>query len=433
MPPDPPKPYGPSPTPLPGKTATGPGKVKVIPVIPIGKVIRIEARQTGTLSVKSSAQKLPDNTLTPSTSNSQDLTANPPVVLLTGSDILQLTAITDPPGMLVTWEVAANQCSSAAPGCDPKQGSQTIVDRDKTGSFSVSAKLNSTTVFWNFVLVGISVDTSSSTSAAGPASGYVDLGSNPKRLGPNDSFDSVTFTGVSSGLFNFGQHAWSASVTANLTGGGPSGDLGCDQISVQILQNLAIVFTCGDYDTQIAISNAPARLLDTASGSSSGWSGPTIGGGVVAGTGQVVMGSPFIWSPNMLKVVNSGPRQWVLQTGDSPAVSFKNRSPKGEKLQRIRLAMEFRTALAAFSKNSINSIAVYADTVWQAVFTGDVSVHSTGEWSSDGAGTNIKQAWSPIKDSSGVVGTTAWNAMLEIFKPYAADMTNADPSYIAKP
>jgi hypothetical protein len=415
---------------LPGKAL--PGKGKVIPVIPIGKVIRIEAKQTGTLSYRSSANKLPDNTLTPSTSNSLDLTANPPVVLLTGSDIVQLTAITDPPGMFVTWTVTANQSSSAPPDCDPKQGSQTILNRDKTGSFAVSAKLNNTVVVWNFVLVGVSVD-ASSASTPGPASGYLDLGSNPKRLGPNDSFDAVKYTGVSSGLFNFGQHAWSAMVTANLTGGGPNGDLGCDQISVQVLQNMVMMFTCGDYDTQIAISKAPSSLLDTSKGSPDGWSGPAVGAGLARATGQALKYSPFYWAPTMLKVLSSSPRQWVLQVGDSPSVAFPTRSPKGEKLQRIRLGTEFRAALAAFSKNSINSIAVYADTVWQAVYTGDVSVSGTGEWSSDGAGTNIKQAWSPITDANGLVGTTAWNARMEIFPPFAAESSGDDPDYIAKP
>jgi hypothetical protein len=86
--PNSPNPFGPSFTPLPGKPL---GKGKAIPLIPIGKVIRIEARQTATLSYRSSANKLSDNALTPSTSNSLDLTANPPVVLLTGSDIVQLS------------------------------------------------------------------------------------------------------------------------------------------------------------------------------------------------------------------------------------------------------------------------------------------------------------------------------------------------------
>jgi outer membrane protein OmpA-like peptidoglycan-associated protein len=401
------------------------------PPPPVPKVVRIEGRQIGTHSLRLPSNKLGDNTLRASTSSDQDLNTNKPVVLLKGSEFLQLTAITDPPGASVVWEITQNQTTQPIPDFDPKSGPEIEVKTDKVGSFAVAARLNGSVVFWNLVLVGIEIDTSSTSE--GRNTGYVDLGSTPSRLGANDSFDKATFTGVSSGEFVFGKHAWSAQVTAKLTGGGPTGDLGCDRISVQILQNLVVDNVVGEYDTQLAMSNAGFRLLDTAKGSPEGWDGPSLGSGLIQGRPpRIGQKSPFLWPPGMFKVVSSGPRATVLQVGDSPAVAFKTRSPKNEKLQRIRGSTEFRSALAAFSKDSINSISVYADTVWLADYTGSVEISGNGEWSSKGAGTKIKQPWASFKDSNGVVGTKAWNALLEIFDPYATEKTNEDHVFIAK-
>jgi outer membrane protein OmpA-like peptidoglycan-associated protein len=398
---------------------------------PVPKVIRIEGIQLGTPSLRTPSRKLAINNLRSSTSSDQDLKTNKPVVLLKGSEALRLTAITDPPGMGVTWEITQNETTQPAPDFNPKQGPDTEVKTGKVGSFAVAARLNGSVVFWNLVLVGIEIDGSSTSE--GRNGGYVDLGTTPSRLGANDAFDKSRFTGVSSGEFVFGKHAWSAQVKANLTGGGPTGDLGCDQISIQILQNLEADNVVGEYETQLAVSNAGFRLLDTAIGSPDDWDGPFIGQGLVQRpTPRVLKKSPFLWPPGMVKVVSRDLRSCVLQAGDSPAVAFKTRSPKSEKLQRIRGSTEFRSALAAFSKDSINSISVYADTVWLADYTGGVEVSPNGEWSSKGAGTKIKQPWTPFKDGNGVVGTMAWNALMEIFDPYATEKTNEDKVFIAK-
>ena len=397
---------------------------------PVPKVIRIEALQLGTPSLRTPSRKLDTNTLRPSTSSDQDLKANKPVVLLKGSEALRLTAITDPPGMSVTWEITQNETTQPVPDFNPKAGSQTEVKTDKVGSFAVAARLNGSVVFWNLVLVGVEIDASSTSE--GRNGGYADLGSSPGRLGPNDAFEKSTFTGVSSGEFAFGKHAWFAQVKANLTGGGSTGDLGCDQISVQILQNLEADNVVGEYDTELALSDAGFRLLDTAPGSPDDWDGPAIGIGFVPALRKSLKKSPFLWPPKMFKVVSQNLRSCVLQAGDSPAVAFETRSKKNEKLQRIRGSIEFRTALAAFSKDSINSISVYADTVWLADYTGDVDVSPNGVWSSKGAGTKIKQAWAPFKDANGVVGTMAWNANMEIFDPYATEKTNEPKKFITK-
>ena len=61
-----------------------------------------------------------------------------------------------------------------------------------------------------------------------------------------DKFDNTILTAVASPRQRqFGKHPWASEVRITLKGGGPTGDLGCDQVVVQILLQV-VTDTRGD-------------------------------------------------------------------------------------------------------------------------------------------------------------------------------------------
>jgi hypothetical protein len=415
------------------------------PVVP--KVIKIEARQVGTSSLNGK-QKLPviqgGASLPSSTSNSSDLNANPPGIVVRGSHPVLLKATTDPPGQLVTWLVTPNQSAGPAPPINPAQtvgDLEAQVETSATGSFSVQATAGSSSVIWNLVLVGVDVDQNSNIVIQN--SGLQDFnqsisgpdGKKGSGLLPGDSFDPTTLTAVASGKFEFGKHAWSSEVHVTLKGGGASGTLGCDQVEVQILQNLVADNTAGEYTTKIAFTDigTPARLLDAPAGSAPGYDGPAVASGLNRATGQILVQSPFVFTDGMFQLAKNDPTDRILRIGDSPSTGYNNHI-ETEKLSRIRGTVEFRTAVASFSKQSPNCIVVHGDAVWRVDYTGDVSISSgTGEWSKDTAQVIRVQKWQPIVSSSGVQGTDAGNALMEVFPPLASEITSNPKKVIPKP
>lgn len=405
------------------------------------KILKIEAKQSGTHSRRNSQRQLPPTTLTPSTSGEKDMGKNPPVVVVRGSHKIALEAITEPPGQVVQWEITPNQSSGAPPDLSSQQAPNIVISTDKTGSFSVTAKLGSTSIIWNFILVEVEVDLNSATTARQNLTDLNEFIKTPEGkktvgLGVGDTYDPTKMTGVASGTFEFGKHAWSSEVKVKLKGGGTAGDLGCDKVRVRFLQNISEIRTVGEYKTKLAVEDTLPPLLDAPGGSESGYDGPVVGAGLSAETKQVIAQSPFLHSTGMFQVVKNNPTERIFQVGDSPAVGFNTREQKinDEKLERIRGKLEFRIAVASFSADSVNSIVVHADAIWHVDYTGDVSISSgIGKWSSDGAEVKTDQEWKAIRDSLGNQGTTAFNALFEIFPPLAAKELAKEKKFIDKP
>jgi hypothetical protein len=407
----------------------------------VATVVQINARQVGSLGTNPPKKQLPHFTPLPplpaSTSPSSDLIANPPVVLIRGSHPVRLTADTNPPGQVVTWQVIPNQSPGPAPNIDPKQtlGNGTIeaeLSTAATGSFSVQAQVGSSVVIWNLVLVGVDIDPASPITLL--QSGFQDFnksitgpdGRKGSGLLPTDSFDPSVVTAVATGKFEFGKHAWSSEVRVSLKGGGTSGTLGCDQVEVQILQNMVADNSAGVYQTQIAFPDlgTPANLLDTGAGSPPGYAGPPVAFVVDPATKLAQPQSPFLFSTGMFQLVKNDPAARILKVGDSPSVGYATKL-SGEPLTLIRGTSEFRTAVASFSKHSKNSIVAHADTVWRVDYTGDVSVNSgIGEWSKTSAQVIKVQGWQPITSLNGVQGNDVGSSLLEIFPPRAAEFND---------
>jgi hypothetical protein len=412
----------------------------------VRKVLKIEARQVGTASVNNKNKKLPlppgTDDLPPSTSSNADLAANKPVVLVRGSHTVFLKAITDPPNQVVNWQVVPNQSSGQPPDIDPKQSFgdfEAQLSTSSTGSFSVKAELDASVVIWNLVLVEVTVDPKSKVVAL--QTGLQDFNvsiSGPDGLKGSGSlpgeFDKLSSTGVASGKFEFGKHAWSSEVRVTLKGGGPSGDLGCDQVVVQFLQNILSDTTVAEYETKIGFHDFanPARFLDVPGGSPPDYDGPVIAVGVDRKTFRPVKQSPFMFTEGMFQLVKNDPTSRVMRVGDSPASGCITRE-NNEKLKRIRGNVEFRTAVVSFSKHNINSMVAHADAIWRVDYTGDVSVSNVGEWSKTTANVQRVQDWQDIKSSSGNPGTDAANALLEVFPPRAVEKTGEPRKVISKP
>ena len=430
-------------------------KAKSAPTV--AKIVRIEGTQAATRTLQNRKPSLPlvDNKLPSSSSQEIDLSANKPAILVRGSRPFFLKAITEPPGQVVSWEIVANQSAGPVPELDPKQtigldekdpesGTQTEVKTDKVGSFAAIAKVGSSSVIWNFVLVGVEVDPASTFTVRNE--GLMDVnefintpeGKKAVGLGVGEKYDPTKMAGVASGFFQFGKHAWSSEVRVTLKGGGTGGTLGCDQVIVQILQNIDADNTRGLYTTKIAFTDSIFPLLDAPAGSPEGYDGPVVAVGVVRRGSQFVTVNqcPFIHSEGMFKLTKNDPTARVLAVGDSPAIGF-NTEESGERLNRIDREMRFRVGLVSFSKDSKNAIVAHAELSWQVDYTGKVEVKNLiGKWSKDGAEvkvTNVPSTWKPILSSSGVQGTDAGNALFEIFPPRAIDETNKAKKVINKP
>lgn len=416
------------------------------------EVVRIDARLNATGSLRAllarpPGPQPPPAMLASSRSRATDMNQNPPVVIVRGSRPVFLTAATNPPGQLVTWQVAPNQTSRPPPTLDTQQtfgDSPVQLSTDTTGSFSVTAAIGPSAVVWNVILVGVDLDPATPAPVVRPA-GLIDLndflatpeGKKTFGLGVGDTYDPTVFCGASSGQFAFGNHAFSSEVRVRLRGGGTAEDLGCDKVAVHVLQNLTDDRVAAEYSTQIAFTDniAPVSypVTDSSPGSPPGYNGPTIG--IVLIKGAPVPQSPFLHSAGMFRVVASAPTARTLELGDSPAAAFRTREPRsGEQLTRLRGDKRFRVAVASFSTDAAPEIVVHADLRWLVDYTGDVSVSSgIGRWTAAGADVKVVQNWTPIRSSSGVDGTDAMNALLEVSKPLAIALQDAAKTVIPKP
>ncbi len=414
----------------------------------LGKILRITGKQPGTHGVRSKTQHLGDNQLSASASSDMDLNTNKPVILLRGSRSVFLCAVTDPPGQIVDWDVVPNQSASAPPDFAPKNtiggddknpdsGTWLEIQTNQVGSFAAVAKLNGASMIWNFVLVGVEIDTASTSVVNN--NGFMDLnkflntpeGKKWIGTGMDKTYDPTKKTGVVSGVFEFGKFAWSSLVKVHLKGGGPSGTLGCDQIQVHIIQNLHHDHVRGIYETKLAYREFAEPTLDTSQGSPPNYFGPVVGVGLV--DNRPIPQCPFIHAAGMIRLNKNDPAFREIEVGDSPGTGF-NTTESGENLKKIDKDEMYRVGLVSFSNHSKNSIVAHADLFWKVDYTGKVSVDSLiGAWSNSTAKVEIVYAWKPILSSSGVQGDDAGDARFEIFPPLAAKTSNESIKIIDLP
>jgi hypothetical protein len=234
-------------------------------------------------------------------------------------------------------------------------------------------------------------------------------------LAPGATFDPSVLTAVATGKYAFGKHAWTSDVQISLKGGGPIGDLGCDQVVVQVVQNVVWDNVIGEYGTKIAKSVLAERFrtLDTGEGVPRGYDGPDVG--------SPARQCPFLFTPGIFQIAKNDPTARILRVGDSPGVGFKTKEG-GEPLNQIRGLARFRDAVVSFSKHAKNSIVAHAVAEWDVDFTGNVAVsNGIGQWSRTSANVANVQGWQPTTPAT---GTDVSQALLEIFPPRAAEFND---------
>jgi type VI secretion system secreted protein VgrG len=344
-------------------------------------ITQITAKVPGTKGKRDATKKRPDDTLTASSSSSESLSANAPVVLVRGCHEVTLGSVTTPPNQPVSWSIKPNENSESAPTLTPTDGGKSAtLKTDKAGSFSVIGELGACKVVWNVVFAWVKVDVSTSTITKRKK--FADSGFDP---------DSCNFK---SGAFSAGNYAWEGKVKLQVLGGGKDQKLGIDKVKIKILQNGITDSLTGNYDgggTCLEIPPDGTPILDANDGS------------------QV-----FVYLSTSGKVTpNSGTdRTWW--TGDSPAGSFlKDHHNSGKPLKSISGVNAFDTAVASVSDDAPNSILVHAEAKWTADFSG--SVAANGTYTPTTAAVTGDSKFALISDATG--GQDACDAGFETFEP----------------
>ena len=104
----------------------------------------------------------------------------------------------------------------------------------------------------------------------------------------------------------------------------------------------------------------------------------------------------------MFLLTKNKPRSRVIRVGAFRRPGSGTTRPESN-CSGLRGALEFRTVVASFSKQSRDSIVAHADAVWKVDYSGEVTVDkAVGEWRKTGAKVIKVQGWQPIRSSSGV-------------------------------
>ncbi len=401
---------------------------KVAPTI----VKSIKASIRGTFSTRTSLTKtLGVKSLSSSSSNAS--TPIDAVVLVRCDAELELEAVTEPPGQSVNWAVVPNQSSATPPAITPiLGGTKANLKFDKAGSFSASATIGSSTILWNFVVVGLTVDVANAKINTRDTfvDGGIFLKTHPNPQGfnlPKDFFAAFV------GEFAFGKHAWDSEVTVKYTGGGPKGDVGLAKVTPFYSQNITSSDVRGKYDGGAKGFNHlrqdltfDKKILDVGGPAGSG-PGPQVGI-TTQGTPQW----PVTTAPGMVNVSPLDPatNSRVIKMGDSPASGafekqIRNRSTlKTQNITHIEGFTKFLAAIVSFSEDAPNVVVVHAVSEWLADYQGHIEFPFAGDdhYVKDFAHMTIVNKWSEVGPATG--GMDAGNAGFEIFGPLATTVSN---------
>lgn len=401
---------------------------KVAPTV----VKSINATLRGTFSTRT---PLPKSLGVRSLASSSSSVSTPidAVVLVRCDAEAELEAVTEPPGQSVTWAVVANQSSATPPAITPiLGGTKANLKLDKAGSFSASATIGSSTILWNFVVVGLTVDVANAKINTRDTfvDGGIFLKTHPNPQGfnlPKDFFSAFV------GEFAFGKHAWDSEVTVKYAGGGPKGDVGLAKITPFYSQNITSSDVRGKYDGGAKGFNHlkqdltfDKRILDVGGPAGSG-PGPQIGI-TTQGTPQW----PVTTAPGMVNVSPLDPatNSRVVKMGDSPASGafqkqIRNLSTlKTQEITHIEGFTKFLAAIVSFSEDAPNLVVVHAVSEWLADYQGHVEFPFVGDphYVKDFGHMSIVSKWSEVGPATG--GMDAGNAGFEIFGPLATTVSN---------
>jgi hypothetical protein len=311
-------------------------------------------------------------------------------------------------------------------------GTKANLKLDKAGSFSASATIGSSTILWNFVVVGLTVDVANAKINTRDTfvDGGIFLKTHPNPQGfnlPKDFFAAFV------GEFAFGKHAWDSEVTVKYTGGGPKGDVGLAKVTPFYSQNITSSDVRGKYDGGAKGFNhlrqdltIDKKILDVGGPAGSG-PGPQVGI-TTLGTPQW----PVTTSPGMVIVSPLDPatNSRVIKMGDSPASgAFEKqvRNPstlKTQQITHIEGFTKFLAAIVSFSEDVPNVVVVHAVSEWLADYQGHIEFPFAGDdhYVKDFAHMSIVNKWSEVGPATG--GMDAGNAGFEIFGPLATTVSN---------
>ena len=413
--------------------------LKAKPAPPAVTVKQIKGTLLGTRSTRGTPPRTPgDNRLTPSTSASP--TPIDHVVLVRHKAQVVLEAITDPADQPVTWTVVPNQSAGTVPPFVLEEGDRKLrFDTISTGSFSaIATAKGGSSIRWNFVLVSVAVNVATAKTSKNDTfeDAFKRLASRPNPQGFN-----VPDTHVAAicGDFAFGKHAWSSELEIKLVGGGPKGDVGIDRVTPRYLQNVVFSNVVGEYERggvgHSALNAVAGRILDVGGMSEPGVPGPTIGFVRDPASGQLLPQWPVTTAPGMIEVTNPNPADkssFLVRMGDSPAsAAFEKRirHPDGKllQLQRIGGFIKFAAAVASWSTDAPNTIAVHATHEWLIGYFGTVAFPSgpsgRGVYTPAGASVNPNVIpWALVDPPRG--GLDARESPMEIFGEIATTISN---------
>lgn len=379
------------------------GKTAKLQIKLVRKVDKITAKIKGTKGKRDATKKRADNTLTASTSDDKDLTANAPVVLVRCNKDVFLAAETTPADQPVTWKVEANknkvlkEIGGSPPTITPTDGGKKATLKcDKPGSFSVIAELGGSKKVWNVVFVWVKVNVKS-TNNKRRNNKFADAGSN------------AAWTSYKSGDFAAGKFAFEGKVKMKLFGGGDDKKLGIDKVTVRVLQNGIADTLTGNYEdggTALEVPKGGLPVVDSNGGA-----------------------NPFIFVASCAKITpnqTAANRTWW--TGDSPTGSnsrFHQNHPT-KKLLTITGVNGFSAAVASTANAATGPIIVHAKTDWTADYKGKVDygkpAGAVGKWKKDGAKVTKEARFKLVSSATG--GMDACDAGFEVMQPRFNEGTN---------
>jgi hypothetical protein len=398
-------------------------------------VVRIMARIPATKTRRASALSPvnPDNVLTQSTTDAEDLGTNKPVILIRGCTKVELEVEMNPLGKVADWIVKPNENTNSAPTITILEGGKKAeLSTDKTGSFSVIAASGDSRKVWNvvFVFVDVKVDT---TVIVKRNTGYLD-GTEP---GIPSTADKTRFR---SGEFIFGRQAFECTVEVELTGGGKSGDLGITpitvlaqrfnylqvgKVNVHFLQNGIADTVQGVYPgTPDGIgsetTSAPLPILDNHGAGGAPPNTTQVPSSVDGAAAQTLggRGSPFPTTPDLFLISRVSARRVRLKFGDSPTGFFarRHRDRTKARLSKIQGKFEFHTAVVSASQDALNAVVVHAELKWEAVYDGNVTYSGdVGTYVRTTAHTAAPLKYTLVSPETG--GKDAKDADFEMFEP----------------
>jgi len=364
-------------------------------------VTSIKAKVAGTKGIRNTANQLPDNVLTSSSSSDESLATNKPVILVRGCKEVELEAVTTPANTPVSWSVKSNENTDSPPTITPfAGGTKAKLKTNVHGSFSVIAELDGCKVVWNvvFVWVRVLVDTSSIIKRDNK---YADNGS------------SATRTRFRSGQFVAGEYPWEAKVKVRVLGGGKTKRLGTNKVKLHLLHN-------GVADTLTAHYSEPVSLITPVPLTISGTAMEVPKGGLPIRDSNDATDQWMDWPTKVTPDNTSYKRE--LWTGDSPVGSFpgNHKNQPTWRINSITGINGFEAAIASVSDDASNALMVHAKTAWSADYNGDVD--AAGIYTPNGAKTTKETKFKLISDATG--GMDAGEAGFETFPPRFNDGTD---------